>query len=520
MSRTGCVRRPTWISAAIAGLVAAIVGDGVASAQEGVGHVELANSGAPEAQADFARGLAQLHNFEYEEAANAFRLAQTVDAGFALAYWGEAMTFNHPIWMEQDLEAARAALGKLGTTADERRKRAATERERAFLDAIEILYGEGTKLERDRGYAVVMGRIHESDPGDVDAAAFAALALLGTAHGGRDASTYMRAAALLEEYAPRFPEHPGIVHYSIHCYDDPIHAPLGLRAARAYAEIAPAAAHAQHMTSHIFLALGMWKETVEANVAAIAALNRSRSEQGLSPRSCGHYASWLAYSYLQQGRFEEGRVVLGRCRESVSVRSAPAPASESLDPDSSPIASLANMRLRYALESGEWESEIVAAPLPADAGVGARLDESFARALGALSGGRIEEARAALVALEAVAREAVELEERKGDPDPSYRGRAEIVVLETRALLTEQEGDLAGAEQLLRQAVATEGSLPVAFGPPLVDKPSHELLGEFLLRRGRRGEARAAFERALERAPGRRLSLQGLAQAAPEPGRN
>ena len=245
-----------------------------ASGEMPVGEVRFANSGAPAAQSAFLRGLAQLHNFEYDDASAAFIQAQKADPGFAMAYWGEAMTHNHPIWMEQDVDAARKALEKLGPTPEARSGRAPTAREKAYLDAAEILYGNGTKNERDVRYAVAMRSLSEKYPDDADAAAFSALAILGTAHEGRDVPTYMRAAAILEELTCRYPAHPGAAHYLIHSYDDPAHAVLGLRAARRYSKIAPDAAHAQHMTSHIFIAMGMWDDVVAANETAVAVVNR------------------------------------------------------------------------------------------------------------------------------------------------------------------------------------------------------------------------------------------------------
>ena len=273
-----------------------------ASGETPVGEVHFANSGAHGAQAAFLRGLAQLHNFEYADAAEAFRQAEKTDPGFAMAYWGEAMTHNHPIWMEQDKDAARKALEKLGPTPEVRRGKVPSARERAYLDAVEILYGNGTKNERDVRYAAAMRSLSQKYPDDPDAAAFSALAILGTAHEGRDVSTYMRAAAILEELTCRYPDHPGAAHYLIHSYDDPAHAVLGLRAARRYSKIAPDAAHAQHMTSHIFIAMGMWDEVVAANETAVAVVNRGRERKGLPPVSCGHYAYWLEYGYLEQGK--------------------------------------------------------------------------------------------------------------------------------------------------------------------------------------------------------------------------
>jgi tetratricopeptide (TPR) repeat protein len=506
-----------------------------APAEGAYGHVDFANSGAPAAQADFLEGLALLHDFEYPAAAEAFRRAEAVDPGFAMAYWGEAMTFNHPIWMQQDLKAASDALNKLAPTPSARRAKAKTEREKGYLDALEILYGDGSKKERDFRYEDAMAKLHARYPDDVDAAAFYGLAILGTAHAGRDIVTYMRAAGVLEEAWVNHRDHPGLVHYLIHSYDDPAHAPLGLRAARIYAKIAPDAGHAQHMTSHIFLALGMWQEVVQANIAAIADVDRIRKAAGKGPApGCGHYPSWLGYAYLQLGQKDKARNAVALCRASVESSAAMDHPGMSMDPDASLIGSFANMRLRYLLDTGDWTGEIASWTLPKTAGAGARLDFAFARAMGEIVHGHRDATRQALAELEVVGlpipnepylyfytrqalaelevvgHQVADIKTKSADPDPSYRVRPEIFLLQVRALLAEQEGDFVAAERLMLQAVSLEDKLPVAFGPPTIDKPSHELLGEFLLRRDRKDEAHAEFEKAVARTPGRRLTERGF----------
>jgi tetratricopeptide (TPR) repeat protein len=499
---------------AIALIISVLLGGQQSSAARGYGHVEFANSGSPSAQADFLAGLALLHDFEYESAAAAFQRAAAADPGFAMAYWGEAMTFNHPIWMQQDLKAARAALNKLAPTATERRAKAKTDREKEYLDAIEILYGEGSKEERDFRYEAALARLHAHYPDDVDATAFYALAILGTAHAGRDIPTYMRAAGVLEAAWMKQREHPGLLHYLIHSYDDPTHAPLGLRAARLYAKIAPDAGHAQHMTSHIFLALGMWPETVDANVAAIADVDRVLKSEGKPRLGCGHYPSWLGYAYLQLGQMEKARGALGLCRKSFESQSTMEHPGHSMDPDDSLGGSFANMRLRYLIDTSDWTGEIAGWTLPKTAGAGARLDFAFARVMSEIMQRHGPETREAMAVLESVSREVTDIETKRRDPDPTYRIRPEILLLEARGLLAELDGDFAGAERLLRQAVDQEEKLPIAFGPPTIDKPTHELLGEFLLRRGRKGEAHSEFEGALARTPGRRLAAQGFEATA------
>jgi tetratricopeptide (TPR) repeat protein len=486
------------------------------------GRVEFANSGASAAQADFLDGLALLHDFEYDLAAAAFRRAEAADPGFAMAYWGEAMTYNHPIWMQQNLTAGRAALAKLALTAAERQAKAKTEREKAYIGTVEVLYGDGDKFQRDFLYEGAMAGLHARYPEDVDASAFYGLAILGTAHAGRDVQTYMRAAALLEEAWVTHQEHPGLVHYLIHSYDDPVHAPLGLRAARIYAKIAPDAGHAQHMTSHIFVALGMWPEVIQANINGIAVLNAVRKAAGKIPVGCGHYPSWLAYGYLQTGQVDKAKDAVAQCRVMLeSSTSDPKNSQTSMDPDDSLSGSYANMRLRYLIDAGSWPADMAGWQLPKTTGPGTRLDFDFARVLNEIMQGRRDEAALAIKDLEAAATQVIDIETKSANPDPSYRIRPEIFKLEAQGLLAELDKDFARAETLLSQAVVLEEKLPTAFGPPTIDKPTHELLGEFLLRRGREKEAQEQFNKAIAQTPGRRRVMQRLIEESlPVHGKN
>jgi tetratricopeptide (TPR) repeat protein len=208
-------------------------------AEEKLGSIDFPNSGKPEAQQAFIRAVLLLHSFEFEDAAEAFIETQEIDPDFALAYWGEAMTHNHPLWRFQDRDAALAALAKYAPTGRERLQKAPTERERGYLEAVEVLFGEGDKVARDEAYSEAMRELSERYPEDLEARSFYALSILGTAQGERDFATYMRAGEVTEEVFDANPQHPGAVHYMIHSYDDPVHAPLGLRAARVYAKIAP-----------------------------------------------------------------------------------------------------------------------------------------------------------------------------------------------------------------------------------------------------------------------------------------
>jgi len=295
-----------------------------------MGVISFPNSGAPEAQDQFIRGVLALHSFWFEEAGEAFTKAQQIDPGFALAYWGEAMSYNHPLWAEQDLAAARAALQKLGQTRAERFAKAPSEREKAYLEAVEILFGEGDKLERDRAYAKAMGRLSERFPDDDEANVLYALSLLGTMRpGDKGFSRQMKSAAILADVQQRNPKHPAAAHFTIHSFDDPEHAPLSLKAADLYAQIAPEAPHALHMPSHIYIQLGMWERVLASNEAAYGASVKWVERKGLSlSKRDFHSLEWGQYGALQLGQYAKARDMVPLV-EQVAARTADARAQSS-----------------------------------------------------------------------------------------------------------------------------------------------------------------------------------------------
>ena len=454
-----------------------------------LGTIDFPTSGAPAAQTQFIRGVLLLHSFEYQDAARAFREAQRLDSALALAYWGEALSYTHPLWNEQDLNAARAALQRLGPTAAARRAQAPTLREQAYLDAVEILYGEGSKAERDTAYSTAMGRLVERFPADREARVFYALSLLGLNQGVRDVPTYLRAAAIVEPVFRENPNHPGAAHLLIHCYDDPSHAVLGLRAARAYSKIAPDAAHAQHMTTHIFVALGMWDEVVSQNEIA-----SGHDHAAWTPH---HYTEWLGYGYLQQGRYREALQHLELMYRNVNQARRGRPV-------------LAEMRAEYVVNTERWDSPCLQWSIDLT-GVRARdaAVDVFVAGLSALKRGDRRGAERGLAELAVVNRSrapAVPGQERDQVPD--------ILLKELGALLRLADGAATDAIALMREATALEDAMPVEYGPPPDVKPAHELFGEMLLQAGRPQEAQQEFARALARAPKRALSLLGLGRAA------
>jgi hypothetical protein len=445
---------------------------------------------AHEAEHAFARGLALLHNFEYESAAQAFQEAQKIDPSFAMAYWGEAMTHTHPIWFQQDRDAARAILAR-----GERLAKPRNDRERDYLRAVDVLYGDGEKEARDFLYADAMAALHARYPDDVDATAFYALALLGTAHAGRDFAIYMRAASLLEEVLPANARHPGVLHYLIHSYDDPVHAPLGMRAARVYGDVAPDAPHALHMTSHIFVALGMWDDVIAANRRAIDVGNEQRAARGRGALACGHYPTWLHYGLLQKGRVDDARKSLEACGASVSA--------ETKDKD------YADMRAQAAADGVALAKSNLAVQ-PA-----AQFTIAYADALDAARRGDTPALKAAAEQVRALQKAVTTTRGREANP--TERVRAAVMVQEIEALELIAAGKRDAAIAILEAAAKAERAMPIEFGPPVVPKPAAELLAEQLLAAGRADDAVAAYQLVLERTPGRARAVEGLARAGKKP---
>ncbi len=456
-----------------------------------LGSLAFPNSGSAAAQDDFIEGVLYLHSFEYDHAAESFRRAQDVDPEFVMAYWGEAMTYTHPVWNQQDMEKALEVLERYGPNREARLTKAPSDRERMYLEAVEILYGEGGKEQRDTLYADGMRVLMEAYPEDLEAKTFYALSLLGLSQGDRNIPTYMEAAEVAKQVFEQNRDHPGAAHYIIHSYDDPANASKGLEAARAYSVIAPDAGHAQHMTSHIFLAMGMWDDVISANLRAMAVV---QSNRGRSPVGCGHYNEWLLYGYLQVGNGRDAARLMSECMSEVTEHGR--------NPNS-----FADMRAAYLVDTEDWTGAVFAMAVDsADLNLFMRSAVDFVDGFAAVEQGALESARGALRRMEA----------RRPTIAAAGRGNARVMERTLRAAVLFASGDREGAVKEIRRAAELEASLPFEFGPPAVYKPPRELEGEFLLEMAQLDEARAAFELALVRTPERFKTAEGLAVAASE----
>ena len=460
-----------------------------------LGTVVFPNSGNATAQPSFLRGIALLHSFEYEESAEALRQAQEADPAFALAYWGEALTYSHVLWRTEDLEASRAALRRLAPTGPERLAKAGTARERSFGEAVEAFYAEGTLADRIQAYAAAMRRHAHGAEQDHEAAAFAAHALLLNAYvgdRGNAESLTREAIALAQRVAQANPNHPGAAHYLIHAYDTPGMAAEGLPFARAYDQIAPDAEHALHMPSHIYLQLGLWQDVVRSNERAWAASRAASSPDW-------HAFAWLQYGYLQQGRWAAARGLIDTVAVVLDGRAGYADAAFVLP----------RLEFQYAAETGKWQRPVTP-PRPASAEPASDRERAFRAS-----------ARYWL-AVDAVQRKTPDMETlaapfvasadsvRAGGAGPAPGPAANALTI--AALAAGARGDTAARRRALQAATEQERRLTAFVGPP-ERVFALELLGAELHAEGEYAEAARAFEAVLQVCPNRSQSLFGLARA-------
>jgi tetratricopeptide (TPR) repeat protein len=505
-----------WIRTTILIITLLLFGASTLNAQTSqLGKVEFPTSGSPPAQALFLRGLAALHSFWYEEALEAFRESTKIEPDFMMGYWGEAMTYNHPLWSEQDTPAGKIVIAKIKDTAR------LGPRERAYLDAVKLLYGAGEKRARDVAYSAAMEKIYRDYPDDLDAAAFYSLSLLGLVQPGEKSYRLQaRAGAIALEVYQKNPNHPGAAHYIIHAFDDPEHAILALPAARRYAAIAPEAHHARHMPSHIFLQLGMWPEAAASNEAAWESSDAWMKRKNLSPNVRDYHSlNWLLYVYLQQGRYRKAEELLTLMKKTMSESTY----DNKLRPGYYEN-NYANMAAAFVIETERWKlapslfpqsmvTTSAGSGMTTHAGHGAAATESTSMTVRSSTG---SQRLSSLVRGFAIAH-GVSFSESLPVPTgvpPIVDSPPSIGDLETRALTLSLGNDLPQAIEIMKRAVGLEEQMAPPSGPPALIKPTHELFGEILLRGGKPAEALEQFNKALLRQPNRARSLLGAARAA------
>ena len=480
----------------------------------GLGHVHMDTSCSPSVSADFDRALAMLHNFWFARALEAFKKVIQADPQCAMAYWGAAMTYNHPFWdapTREDESAAWALVQKGRQTTKK------TPREEMYLDAVAALYkdaGAGSKSERDEAYKNAMKAVYEKYPDD-EIKLFYGLSILGTIKEGTPGFERQAVAAkLFEEVYAKKPEHPGALHYLIHVYDDPEHAVDGLKAARAYAKAAAAVPHAQHMPSHIFTRLGYWEESAAANENAWRTSEDDVKRAGESGEYRDfHSLNYLQYAYLQLGRYRDAKRVTDMITAEYEAlpnkkTALDTPELQARHVRGRTIYALPDrvaygyfdMLARYIVETGTWQ-EVPKIPLVAPSrdfvAMKLQLQAIAADAAGA----------------KAAANQIVALSNEPGQ-HPFVKQIITMQAKEAEAIAARASGDIEGAMAMMNEAVAVEDSIYALSQPPYPIIPVHELYGTMLLEVKRPAEAMKHFTETLKRTPGRPKAIYGIARAA------
>jgi len=463
---------------------------------EQLGKVAFATSCDPKVQARFERAVALLHSFWFPEGRKAFLEVLRDDPSCSIAYWGLGVNrmlnpFNGQPAENVLLEGQAAVDKGLATPAK-------TQRERDYIAAIGALYMRDRAPWRERvlRYEKAMQELAQRYPQDKEAAIFYALALNVAADpDDKSYARQLKAAAILEPIFAAQPHHPGAAHYLIHSYDYPSIAAKGLPAARTYAGIAPSAAHAQHMPSHIFTRVGAWEDSIEANRRA-----EQTARSNNTPDDILHAIDYQVYALLQLARDAEARQVLERG------------AAEAGRYERSPGAySLAAGPARYAMERGDWRTAAQLTPRPSKFPYADAMTH-FARAIGAARSGDAPAAEKDLAQLVQL-RDA--LAARK---DAYWSGQVEIQRLAAQAWLELAQGGRDAALALLRKAAELEDASEKATVTPGYIAPAREQLGEMLLALDQPAQALKEFETSAAHEQNRFRGIHGAALAAAQAG--
>jgi hypothetical protein len=464
-----------------------------------LGTVHFETSCKPEAQKLFDSGMLYQHSFWYRASQRVFEDALKADPECGIAHWGVALSLlwnPHVAAPAKNLAEGAAAIAKGKSVG------AKSQRELDYLDALAAMYADHEKVDhrtRIQAYAKAMEQLAQRYPDDDEALIHYALALNTSASpADKTYASQLKGAAILEPIALRQPQHPGVSHYLIHLYDYPPIAEKGLNAARRYAKIAPAAAHAQHMPSHIFTRVGYWTESITSNVEAARVAKESKDLHDQL-----HAMDYLVYADLQLGQDEKAKTVIDEMMTVTGFTETflPGPYALAISP------------ARYAVERGDWKAaaELQVRPSPL---AQVQAITHFARALGAARSGNPDAAKADIAKL-------AELRDRLRDAKDAYWSeQVDIQRQVATAWVLYAEGKRDDALNAMSAAADAEDKTEKHPVTPGVPKPARELYGVMLLESGNAKEALTAFEATLKKEPNRLGAYVGAAMAAEKSGDN
>ena len=487
------------IAAPLIALSLATASGAFAEQGDKLGKVEFSNSCTPAVQEKFLRAVAMLHSFYYSAAERAFEDVAAEDNACAIAAWGVAsILMSNPL---QGIGASPKNAPRAQAAIDKGRQMGAkTQRERDYLEAVAAYYEDfanrperARQLARAKAYEALAAKY----PDDDEAQIFYALYLAGTqTPSDQSYSAWLKAAGILEKQFAKHPDHPGVAHYLIHCYDAPPIAQQGLPAARLYARIAPDAPHALHMPSHIFTRVGAWADSATTNRRSADAAKKSSD-----PDDALHALDYMTYAYLQLARDGDARRTWDEARTLTGINPARATA---------PYA-LAAMPARYAVERGDWHAAAKLEPSTSKFPFTEAMTH-FARALGAARSG---DPAAAQKDVERTAALRDELRAAKSD---YWANEVEVMRLASLAWVALAQTKNDDALALMRQAADIEDKSEKNIVTPGRLLPARELLGDMLMELKRPAEALKEYEASQQREPNRYRGLYGAGQAAAQSG--
>lgn len=467
---------------------------------EEVGSVHFATSCTKAVALSFNRAVALLHSFQYEQARGAFSEVARRDPKCAMAEWGVAMSYYHGLWKNGNTAAGREAFEKAKAVAAANPKTSA--RELAYIEALDEIYREDDKDQatHDSAFEQKMGAVQAAYPTDSEAAIFHALTLdIAAPKTDKTFANQRKCGEILEPLFKLQPHHPGIPHYIIHCYDNPVLAEKSLGAARMYAKIAPASAHANHMPSHIFTRLGLWDESIRSNIRSekLAAEAEATSTNGEARDQRLHAMDYEAYAYLQSGQVKQAARVLEKMNS--------LPPVEGLTPTGG--YALAAIPARCAIELADWKQasglQVRQESVPwAQAITWAAIGEGSARAGDMDRAALAEQTLASLV------------EEIAKKNNMYWSNQVEVQRREVTAWIAEKNGKSNDAIATMKSAAELEESIDKDAVTPGPVTPAREMLAELLLLEKQPQEALVDYEAVLKVAPNRFNALFGAASAA------
>jgi hypothetical protein len=474
-----------------------------AMTEEEIGSVHFEISCSMEVSGPFNRAVALLHSFQYEQTRQAFAQIAKEHPDCAMAQWGIAMSHYHGLWDNGDIVAGRAALRQAQQIAAS--NPATTAREKAYIDALAEVYAEDGKDKTAHGQAFEqkMAALQAAYPDDSEAAIFHALSLAITApKTDKTFANQRKCGEILEPLLAKYPNHPGIAHYMIHCYDNPVLAGQGLSAARMYAKIAPASAHANHMPSHIFTRLGLWEESISSNLksADLAAKDEATSANGEARDQRLHAMDYLEYAYLQSGRVSQAKAVLDEMNSLKPI------------PGLTLTGGYANAAIpaRYALERGDWAAGSALQPA-SDTVPWAQAITWMAIGVGSARTGKLDRASQAAHTLAALRDSATAQSQYWSD-------QIEVQRREVAAWITDKNGATSDAITAMRSAADLEESMDKNAVTPGPIIPAREMLAELLLMHHHAEASLVEYQAVLKIAPNRFNALYGAASAAENSG--